>query len=232
MSDSIDFDFRFDKSKKAPLFHQYPGQLQPQPAHIQLAPESRTVSADWSGEIGGYTIPTRVWNDLELRFAVPANVRGDALVEFCEQHDELFARICDGFREEWNGSDLVGKYNDDALAAIDEIKRLIEAEMSDELVDVTTIAGFYAESSLSEIWPDGKTLDEAATALAELAKTEAPDEVEVLGDEDDAREFILEICDRERGNLPARLKPELQALEDADFDDEDFLVRLTNDDDE
>lgn len=220
---NVTFTFDFDHNEeKAPLFHQYPGEFAPQPAFISLDPENWEAGADWSGEVGN-AVPARVWHNLELRWPVPANVRGAALVEFCEQHADLFARVCDGFEKSWDGNNWVGRYSSDAQDAQEKLERLIELELSNEIISVSSVAEYCADMQLAEVWPEGLTLDQAAEKLWAEIKEEEPDDWEIQGSVDAARDLILDICDRERGELPARLEPELKTVEDWAFDPEDFL---------
>lgn len=114
--------------EKAPVYHKYPGQINPQPAFIELDCRGEgKLMADYSGEIGN-AVPCYYWNGLAVRWGISSETSGDSLKTIFE-NEELLAicqRIVDGFEEKWNGSNFVGKYSDDAKEAIDEAERYIE----------------------------------------------------------------------------------------------------------
>ena len=69
--------------QKAPLYHVYPQQLYPQSAFISLD-ESGTVSADYDGEIGN-AVPMNVWHGRTMRFAIPCDLSGDAIIDLVNE---------------------------------------------------------------------------------------------------------------------------------------------------
>jgi hypothetical protein len=220
--EQVTFSFDFEADKKAPLFAQYDGQMQPQPAYIEVKPEARTVSADWSGEIGN-AVPVTVWNNQELRFPVPANVRGSALIEFCEEHKADFARICDGYSEEWDGSNYVGRYTKDAQDAQETIENAIERDLND-VISIEKIGIYLAEggASLADEWPEGKSLKEAAAALYDEVKAEEAEDWEIIGDADDVADYLRNRMDDICGQIPAAYKEALKEADGWNYDEDDF----------
>ena len=110
----------------APVYRQYDGQCQPQPAYIQLD-EDGFVCADYSGEIGN-AVPMSVWHNRDARINISPIASGAAIRQLFED-DDFLALVCryyDGFETEWDGSNWVGRATGDAKAALEEIKRMAQ----------------------------------------------------------------------------------------------------------
>jgi len=107
---------------KAPLFCQFDGQCQPQPAYLQLNANGY-VFADYSGDTGG-GVPASVWHGVDRRIRLNPTVSGHALRQYMggEEFRALLERYYAGADDEWDGSNRVGKATDDALAALEQIE--------------------------------------------------------------------------------------------------------------
>ncbi|OVE49475.1 hypothetical protein [Chromobacterium violaceum] len=145
----------------APLYEKFDGQLQAQPAYIQLNDDG-TVTADYSSEVGN-ALPARVWHNIDRRYRVDAQVSGKALREYLTGEGlALLERIHAGHDTEWDGSNHRGTLTADALQADEQLTQDLEQlpltnvwEASDWL---------FSNCTLSDLWA-GKPLDEAASEL-------------------------------------------------------------------
>lgn len=157
----------------APLYCRYQGQTNAQPAYVEMD-EDGNVSADYSGEIGN-AVPMTVWHGRTLRWAVSNQVRGDELADLIERDDvvALLERVYLGHSVEWDGNNHVGRLDDDAQAASDELDELFAAESSDEhnLVDVYDVDDYVGNTGLLNIWR-GKPLDDVVRENEEWAEEE------------------------------------------------------------
>lgn len=108
---------------KAPLFCQFDGQCQPQPAYLQLNANGY-VFADYSGDTGG-GVPASVWHGVDRRIALRPTVSGKALREYLgsEEFRALLDRYYAGAGDKWDGSNFVGTASDDALEALNQIEQ-------------------------------------------------------------------------------------------------------------
>lgn len=124
--DLITYDLDNLRGEAAPLYRIYPGQHQPQRAYIQLD-EDGTVTADYSGEIGN-GIPMSVWHNRTPRWYVNSAANGDSLAEWLESDEmrALLARVHAGHSVEWDGNNHVGRLDEDAEAARDEITAMLD----------------------------------------------------------------------------------------------------------
>ena len=116
---------------KAPLYFQYPQQCHTQPAYIALDCRGEgELSADYSGEIGN-AVPIYIWNDLAIRWPIPAETGGLSLQALFEDADFLAIcqRIVDGFEEVWDGSNFVGRFDEDAESAKEEAEAMISRNL-------------------------------------------------------------------------------------------------------
>jgi len=110
-------------NEKAPVYHQYPRQFQPQNAYIELdCRGAGELHADWSGEIGN-AVPMYFWHNLAVRWNISPETSGYSLSQLFENEEflGLCQQIIDGFEEVWNGSNYVGQYTDDATEAIEKL---------------------------------------------------------------------------------------------------------------
>lgn len=173
----------------APLHHRYPGQIEPQPAYVEID-EDGEVSADYSGEIGN-AVPMHVWHGRTLRVSVPSMIRGNALADYLGDAEtlDLLERIHAGHNVEWDGSNHVGALTDDARAALKALERDLEQMQFDEssMASVWTADEWlWSNCDLRQNWPDDQTIDAAVSAA----------EISVLGDgiviSGDFRESLLD----------------------------------------
>jgi hypothetical protein len=147
---------------KLALYCHYRGQTNVQPCFIELDLEDGKLSADYDGEIGG-AVPFNVWHRRALRWEVPL-MTADAVNGLMEAILPLAQRIFDGAEIEWDGSNLVGVYDADADAAIEEIERICATAESDlEVWEASEWLG-AAEDEL------GVTADMDDDALDDLAE--------------------------------------------------------------
>ena len=104
----------------APVYEKYDSEFQPQPAYIRMD-EDGEIDAWVNGNING--TPMSVWHGRTLTWRVPSNVRGDALLAFVKEHQPLFERVYLGHEVDWDGNNHVGKLDEDAQAASEEIEK-------------------------------------------------------------------------------------------------------------
>ena len=220
---AIEILFVYDPRDPVPLYCKYANELQPQPAYISLNPESRTIDADYNGEIGN-GIPCSVFNGKAYRWKIPADLPAASVLSFIDEHSALFEAVCDGYAEVYDGNNYVGRLNDEAQRANEFLDRLTEElQASEDRISVCDTAEYIREQGLCELWPEGYSLQQAAAQLLEDA-----------GADDDycvidlcAESCVDAIVDKSLnysmcGEIPARMKSDLLPLEGfdvSDFDD-------------
>jgi len=215
--------FAADPRDPVPLYCKYQNECQPQPAYITLNPESRTIDADYNGEIGN-GIPCSVFNGKAYRWKIPADLPAASVLSFIDEHSAFFDAVCDGYAEVYDGNNYVGRLNDEAQRANEFLDRLTEElQASEDRISVCDTAEYIREQGLCELWPEGYSLQQAAAQLLEDA-----------GADDDycvidlcAESCVDAIVDKSLnysmcGEIPARMKSDLLPLEGfdvSDFDD-------------
>ena len=109
---------------KAPVFQQYAGQCQPQPAYIALDADGH-VSADYNSEIGN-AVPCSVWNGLDKRISISPFASGYGLQQLFA--DKAFVnavnRYYAGRSTEWDGNNWTSELSEDAEAALEELEQM------------------------------------------------------------------------------------------------------------
>lgn len=151
----------------APLFEKYSGQNEAQPAYIELDCEDATLSAGTNSEIGS-AVPLKVFHGQVQRFNIAPNLSSEAINSLLEEVKPLAERIIDGYRSHWNGNNEVARFSDDAHAASTELAEActFASETPSNLVEVISAEDLCYSSSFSDVWPDGKSLEEAAQELS------------------------------------------------------------------
>ncbi len=122
---SIELHYPIDE---LPLYCHYDGQHQPQSAFVELDADG-DVRATYNAEIGG-GVRADVWHGLTRRWTITGNVaKHTSRVAVCKLLDSLaplLERVCQGHSVEWNGNNNVGRLDDDALEASNQIARVCE----------------------------------------------------------------------------------------------------------
>lgn len=116
------------RTERAPLYHHYQGQTSPQPAVLILTCENKTLTASVNGIIGQGT-HMEAWLGRDREFRIPNTLTGQEIADLLASKEvqDLTARICAGYSEDWSNGDRRGVLNEDAKAAEDELARHCEA---------------------------------------------------------------------------------------------------------
>jgi len=165
--------YRLDTiSHPTALFCQYPGQSQPQAAHVTID-EYGSVTADYSGDIGNGCL-MRVWHGLDMQYRVAGTVDATSLVTWLQTDAvrALLERVHAGHSVEWDGSNYTGCLTDDGLDASDDFARALEAFGQDVAVAIWSAAAWVGDCPLSDVWPDGVPAQQAADDLEKSALAE------------------------------------------------------------
>lgn len=204
----------------APLYLRYEGQINAQPAFVELDEEGEISTAIGADSGCGMA----VWHRRTLQWRVPSDVSGPAMIAFLESDDarSLLERVHAGHTVEWNGNNHVGRLNDEAREASDEFAALVDRELHTETARVAVWrAGDWlfasGNNSLCDVWPAGQSLDEAEAELEAGAKR---DGCYLDGDvRDELVAKARQMLDAEEPGLTAEQLAALVADGEADADD-------------
>jgi hypothetical protein len=156
------------RSTRAPLYHHYPREVNPQGAYVLLSEEGE-VSADWNAEIGN-GIPSAVWHGRDIRIPVSPFVAGPDLADFLERFDRgrvLLERIHEGHAIAWDGSNHVGSLTEDAQAARVELEAALQEVKQ---ADVQRIQDWLGSLPWFDTWPEADNLRQAVEGLERIAR--------------------------------------------------------------
>ena len=159
------------------LYLRYRGQHSPQPCYVQLDCESETLSAEVDGSIGPGT-PFRVWHGRAIRWAIPA-LTTEAAEALLEEILPLAQRVVEGYECRWDGSNHVGKLDEDAQEAAEAIRDLCDRDWSEwEVLSVWDASDWYGQCGGGEylarqVGITAETTDEQLDAIVEHEETEA-----------------------------------------------------------
>lgn len=151
------------QSNVIPVYCHYSGQLNRQPAYIVIAPEKdHPVYADYSGEIGN-AVTAYHWHGRDVHISISPESFGPSILEFIDSHAAEIAAIIADYECDWDGSNHVGRWGEEADQLLDKLQRAADNEIQsinvisdmDDLnldIDADTDPQSYAR----EIW-DGAT---------------------------------------------------------------------------
>jgi hypothetical protein len=178
------------------LYHQYPGQTASQEVYAELDCEEKTLRLDWNGEIGN-AVPFSVWHRRILRFSVPGALMSDAAKELLDRITPLAQTVIDGYSCEWDGSNHVGRYTDEAEEACDEIRDVCATVDSSDIYSEWDPADWFEPVSLSDVGLSHESTKEEIEERTEAeVATAASDGVAI--DLDATIEFFTEWVAHER----------------------------------
>lgn len=151
------------RGRVAPLYKVYPRQNGPQRAYVEMD-DKGCVSADIDYDIGG-AVPMRVAHNRTLRWDVSPYANGDSLADLLDSElvRGLLERVHNGHTVEWDGSNMVGRLDDDAKAAALELEQILSPYSGEyELAQVCDAYAYIADwSNLKEL-VDAGSVDECA----------------------------------------------------------------------
>lgn len=104
----------------------YDSQYDVQSAFVELDCAGATLSSTYNSEIGN-AVPFSVWHNRELRFGISPYLKIDAINTLLDEIAPLAQRVVDGYEEEWDGSNYIGTYTDDAEEAKSEIESICDS---------------------------------------------------------------------------------------------------------
>jgi hypothetical protein len=92
-------------------------------------------------------VPFGVYHGRILRVWIPWGVRGKDITALVETHRELLQRVIDSHEEEWDGSNWLGSYDDEAWTSFCQ-----EVEAIEPYFEVWDAADYFAEDNKTELF--------------------------------------------------------------------------------
>lgn len=160
----------------AELFCQYPGEGRPQPCYLTLDLEDGSLTCRYNPEIGN-AVPMSVFHRRTLWFSIPPFTAA-AANGFMADVAPLAQRILDGAEIVWDGNNDIGRLDDDANAAYDEVaERCDPQNWPDDLTVSAWDADdwFATEGNEQVVTRLGLTADTTDDELGALAGQEEAD---------------------------------------------------------
>jgi hypothetical protein len=112
-----------------------------------------------------YTFRTSLRDCRTLVWPLPHEIKGHALQKMLTSDRvlQLLQRVHDGQEVEWDGQRWSGHLDDDADEANAELEQIFECEWNaDDTWSFMSAHEWLTEYSLNDVWPAGKSLQEAA----------------------------------------------------------------------
>lgn len=163
---TINRDYR--EAGKLPLFHQYEGQTQPQPAYLEVEADGE-VRVDWNGEIGN-AVPFSVWHKRTLRYDISNQLTVAGIDALIEDIAPLIEEMLDHFEIVWDGNNNVGRLDErgaDLDAKINDICRTdTRYYYGYEIGDAVGVEWFYG--SEKEVIDEYRNAEDKAAWFKEL----------------------------------------------------------------
>lgn len=210
VTQNFTIDYSSFQNKERPVFCHYSGQLQPQPAFVQIDEDGR-VWAGYCPDIGN-GVPMSVWYRHDLRVSINPELSSGEIECFLldTKIQALLERIVAGHDIEWDGSNWIGSLTGDARAALDALTVAAEELTPEQGVIGAADFLFGAGASVLDAWDGVEPIEAAVARQKEAAKDCGAYIV------DDVREAIIEQIKSEIwGHTPGLTADHLKAVVDA-----------------
>lgn len=166
-----------DCTEPTELYRHYDRESKPQDAFIQLDLRAGVMFADWDPEIGNGR-PLSVYHGFKRHYRIPL-LTAEAANRIMQQIAPLASRILADWEEVWDGNNHVAILGEDALAAEEEIERMLDpsdphATLFDpsDLIAIWDVGTAVNGSEITEYGISAETSDERLKEIEE----------EILGD--------------------------------------------------
>jgi hypothetical protein len=134
--------------------------------YLKLDPRDRTV---WvNQEYNDHSTPMDEWNNLVMTWRIPDHPAESDMREWITDYLPELTKICDGFESHWNGSNIVGRYTDEALTISEKIQTLFDNDEGPRNYYETYTVDSWMASSLDQISAD--MTDEQLEEFADAAE--------------------------------------------------------------
>ena len=164
--------------------------LRPQTPYLELDLTSpdKQIHIDTYCQIDG--TPISVWHGVVRRYYLSPKTNAEALTTDINAgvFDDLFQRIVDGSEVEWDGNNFVGRLNEDARDAEEELEQLLE-DYVDGSIGLWDAGEWLQDSSDEELGVTAaSTDDELAKKARELEEEARAEGAIVVWLEDELKE--------------------------------------------
>lgn len=214
--DGLTFDIANLLESPAPLYCQYEGQSNLQPAYVGLDEDGK-VTADYSGWVGNGG-PASVWLGRDLEMSVDPRISGQALHDYLlGEGRPLLARVHAGHEVNWDGNNMRGTLSEDANDASKELEEGLRFLGEHRCLNVSSVEDFlFISSRIGDYWTDQSLESLVASTLEDIEMLDV-DLVILDADADTVREAFIraavdEIDEGSRCRLSRHVARSLYAL--------------------
>ena len=148
--------------------------LRPQTPYLELDLTSpdKQIHIDTYCQIDG--TPISVWHGVVRRYYLSPYTDAEALTTDINAgvFDDLFQRIVDGSEVEWDGANYVGRLNEDARAAEEELEKLLD-DYADGTIGLWDAGEWLQDSSDEDLGVTATSTDEELAKKARELEEEA-----------------------------------------------------------
>lgn len=146
-------------------------------AYLYFNPEERRLWFETRNRFEDSGIPMEVWHGMILRWRLPLSTDGEALSGAIAdgEFDNLLDRIVAGFSSEWDGSNWVGRFSEDAVSAREEIYERLNGFV-DNAIGVWEADEWLLHTPNEELGLSPGMTDEELEELAKKLEREAEEE--------------------------------------------------------
>lgn len=219
MTKPITISFDRYQDNEAPLFHRYPGQVNPQPAYVTLDLETGEVDAQASGEVGN-AMPADVWHGVVRRYPIRGDLTKDQVVEALEGIKGTLQTILDNSEVKMVDTNWTGKLNEAGEDAERELPELIGADLEGRVI--THLAHWLTESGEDAWLPEpNQSIPEFVSQVTLSIKSDGWEAAE------DVEEVLMTLWeDRLYNGDPLPVNVATTLLADGRCDDSQWVAEL------
>lgn len=143
----------FPANEKAPLYKQYEGQHEAQPAYIEYSMDNDTLRATFDSTIGP-GVPAAVFHGRTIRFKIDNTYSGEALSEILDFIKPTIEETFEDSRIVWNHSNHIGKHEVHVGEEVFRIEQMILEKFGDKeqrVIGVNDLEDFFYSEKLELI---------------------------------------------------------------------------------
>ena len=124
------------------LYCRYPAESTPQPCHVAIDLENRTLTCDYNPSVGASTVPKSVYHGIVIWIPIPI-LPSETANRLLDEITRLVQQVVDGASIVWDGHNHVGQLNDTASEALDQVQDYIASAYSVDDSDADLLVQEY-----------------------------------------------------------------------------------------
>jgi hypothetical protein len=217
-------------TNKTELYCHYSNQITQQDCYLSLYLKTGELCVAHDPEInsGSSSMTMDEYHRIVLSWKIPC-LTMDSANQLLREAESIAQRILDGADIIWDGNNHIGRLNDDASAAEEDMARLIEEYGDAPTLAIGDISFWFTETSEEELANAGLNIDSGEEELRVAANeivTQALDEFNTVMDADDIVAYFQSAQEVLRDEVREELEQVAESMERLKARRDELICRL------